>query len=280
VVFNYLNYREYLKDFYKYKKASQPQYSYAVFSQRAGIKSPNYLKLVMEGARNITSDSILPFAKALSLNELETIFWENLVAFNQSKTPESRRYHLTKLTRSPMPASGESGRAIRDIRDEWEYYSGWHHAAIRELVLHPQFSEDAAWIARALRGRLSVAQARESLELLERMGFLVRDERGRLRQAERQVRYLNRDDLQNLAIQRFHKATAELALDSLENDPPEARDFSGLTIAVPQGDLKKMKARLSEFLGALNRDFSTADAAEDVFQINFQVIPLTERKNP
>lgn len=276
-IFNYLNYREYLKDFYEFKKTTAKKYSYGVFSLRAGLKSPNYLKLVMSGSRNITANNILSFATALSLNDIETVYWENLVSFNQAKTDQQRRYYLVKLAHSPLPDGG-ARPPIRDIKDEWDYYSSWHHAAIRELVLFEDFKEDAAYIARTLKDRISVVQAKQSIELLLRMNFLMHNAQGKLVQAERQVRYFNHDDLRNIVIQQFHRSTAELAIDSLERDKVSERDFSGLTIGISQEALPKLKAKITEFRKSLNSEFSSLDRAELVLQINFQVIPVTGRK--
>lgn len=273
-IFNYLNYREYLKEFYKFKKSDQERYSYAVFSLRAGIKSPNYLKLVIEGTRNVTSDNVLRFAKALALDDLETVYWENLVSFNQAKDNDQRRYYLVKLTHSPLPGGSGDGQKIREIRDEWDYYSAWHHVVIRELVLLPAFSEDPASIAQMLKSRITPEQAKASIELLQRLGFLVRDGAGRLTQAEREVRYFNKEDLQNLVVRNFHCSTAKLALDSLENDPVHDRDFSALTIAISRDALPRFKSQIAEFRKKMNQEFSRLQEADLVLQVNFQVIPV------
>lgn len=278
VIFNFLNYREYLQAFYSYKKETVKRYSFGVFSLKAGLKSPNYLKLVMSGSRNITSNNILNFAKALGLNDLETVYWENLVAYNQAKTEQQRRHYLVKLAHSPLP-NGQSGGAIREIRDEWDYYSSWHNVAVRELVLFEDFKEDPAHIARALKGRITPAQAAQSLELLQRMKFLVRSPEGKLLQAQRQVRYFNQSDVRNLVIQQFHRSTAELAIDSLERDPVSERDFSALTIGLAGEELERLKTKISDFRKTLNEEFSRTERADLVLQINFQVIPVTERKS-
>lgn len=270
LIFNYLNYREYLKDFYKFKKASQRGYSYAMFSARAGIKSPNYLKLVMDGARNLTPENALKFAKALSLNSpTEVEYWQSLVEFNQTRASERKHQLLQKL------AANATGGGSREIRDEWEMLSSWHHLAIRELVLLNDFNEDPVQVANSLGRRISVSQARESLELLVRTGFLVRNEKGRLTQAQREIRYFSKSDLSNLAIQRFHRSTGELALKLLTELDPSARDFSGLTIAIDIESLPLLKSRITEFRRELNREFSTSDKATKVMQLNLQLFPLS-----
>ena len=49
-VLHYSNYRAFLLDYYEYKKEEQPIFSHRYFAQKAGITSPNYLKLVMDGS--------------------------------------------------------------------------------------------------------------------------------------------------------------------------------------------------------------------------------------
>ncbi len=276
-IFMYMDYREYLTAYYAKRKASERGYSYAVFSRAAGIQSPNYLKLVMDGTRGLTPQNTLRFAKALSLTPTETEYWENLVAFNQAKAAEQKRHYLMRLAQVTPPRDDEEGAArVREIRDEWAYFSSWHHAAIRELLLFPAFEEDPTWIAKKLRRRLTIEEARHSLQLLERLGFAGRDEKGRLRQSEREVRYLSLHNHRNHIIQNYHVSTARLALESIETDPVERRDFSGLMIGVRKEDFARLRARLTEFRQQINQEFSSVTAADQVVQINFQVIPVTD----
>ena len=84
-VYQYRNYRKYLRDFYHEKKRSNPYYSFRVFSMRAGFRAPNVLKLVMDGERNLTRNSVEKFIKGLSLCDGEARCFENLVLCNQGK---------------------------------------------------------------------------------------------------------------------------------------------------------------------------------------------------
>jgi uncharacterized protein (TIGR02147 family) len=53
-VFEYLDYRAFLRDIYLAKKAERRGFSFRAFSRRANLRSPNYLKLVMDGERNLS----------------------------------------------------------------------------------------------------------------------------------------------------------------------------------------------------------------------------------
>ncbi len=52
-VFEYDNYREFLRDSYEYLKAANPKYSYRYFSKSAGFKSSSVMKMIMDGKRNM-----------------------------------------------------------------------------------------------------------------------------------------------------------------------------------------------------------------------------------
>src|SRR3569832_712791 len=89
-VLQYSNYRTYLADYYEFKKAQSPIFSHRYFALKAGLSSPNYLKLVMDGKRNLTKKSQMKFATALGLKGLRVEFFENLVFFNQADALSER----------------------------------------------------------------------------------------------------------------------------------------------------------------------------------------------
>ena len=68
---DFVDYRAYLREMFDYLKVTRPQFSYRYFSRIAGFTSPNFLKLVADGERNLTPPSIPKFAKGLWLDEHE-----------------------------------------------------------------------------------------------------------------------------------------------------------------------------------------------------------------
>ena len=50
-VYDYLDYRAFLKAHYDSKKVSSRNFSYRMFSSLAGFRSPNHLKLIMAGLK-------------------------------------------------------------------------------------------------------------------------------------------------------------------------------------------------------------------------------------
>jgi hypothetical protein len=128
-IFSYVNYRRFLKDYYLKAKAEKKYFSYRYFSRRAGINSPNFLKVVIEGKRNLSSKTIEKFATALGLNQQETVFFRRLVMFNQAKTASEKQESYILLremanhVRMNAPGSDFAG-----------FLNKWYINAVRELM--------------------------------------------------------------------------------------------------------------------------------------------------
>ena len=84
-VFRYLDYRRFLADYYRARKARG--FSYRAFSRAAGLGAPNYLKLVIDGQRNLTAAMAARFAHACGLSGEGADYFAQLVEFNQAPAP-------------------------------------------------------------------------------------------------------------------------------------------------------------------------------------------------
>jgi uncharacterized protein (TIGR02147 family) len=141
-VYDYLDYRAFLRDYYAAKKAASRAFSYRAFSKRAGVASPNYLKLVIEGQRSLSPKMAERFAQACGLDGDASRYFVHLVGFNQAKTTVERAQFYDKLTgfqRYRQAHKLELAHAA--------YYSDWYMPAIRELAASHEFREDSEWIA-------------------------------------------------------------------------------------------------------------------------------------
>ena len=139
-VYRYLDYRAFLREFYDAKKAKSRAFSYRAFSKRAGVASPNYLKLVIDGQRSLSVKMAERFASACGLDADSSRYFVHLVAFNQAKTSTERTLHYGKLT------SFQHYRQAHKLEiAHAAYYSDWYMPAIRELAASREFKEDPEW---------------------------------------------------------------------------------------------------------------------------------------
>src|SRR5262245_35395175 len=93
-VYDYLDYRAYLRDVYL--EGKKRGLSHRSFSRRAGLKSPNYLKRVIDGDRNLSDDMIARFAKALGLDRESSDYFRDLVHFTHARTTTERNTYYGK----------------------------------------------------------------------------------------------------------------------------------------------------------------------------------------
>ena len=140
-VYGFLDYRAFLRAHYAHRKQAG-RLSFRAFSQRAGLKSPNYLKLVMEGERNLSAAMALRFARACGLPREQERYFTRLVAFNQARTIDERTEHYRKLCRERRFRERHKLEPAQDL-----YHSRWYLPAIRELAGSVDFEADPEWIA-------------------------------------------------------------------------------------------------------------------------------------
>ena len=69
-IFHYADYRQYLKDWWSWRKQVSRIASFRAFALKAGT-SPSLLKDILEGRRRLTADTVVRFSPAMGLSEAE-----------------------------------------------------------------------------------------------------------------------------------------------------------------------------------------------------------------
>lgn len=267
-VFEYTNYRKFLRDLYEHEKRSQKKFSFRYFSKQAGFSSPNFLKLVIEGKRNLSIDSIARFVKAFKLSREETPFFRALVLFNQAATAEERGLWAEEILKSKLY------RKLHPLHaTQYEYYSKWYNVAVRELMGVKGFREDPDWISHALSPQISVLQAREAIEALLDLGLAIRGPDGILRRTDAVV--TTGDEVASSSVTQFHREMLIKATEAIDRVPAGERDISALTVSVSPERAKEIKSLIQktrkEILAIADQDKDP----ERVMQICIQLFPLS-----
>jgi uncharacterized protein (TIGR02147 family) len=193
------------------------------------------------------------------------------VSFNQASTATERNRCYARLTRF------KQYRAIHKLdAAQAAYHNSWYLPAIRELVLRADFDEDPKWIARTLMPHISPADAQTGLDTLVELGLLVRDDQGRLRQTESLVS--TGSGPLGHHIVNYHRTMMDRAAAALDEVPRDEREISSLTLCVSHEVLLDLKERIREFRRELLQVAELEGAPERVVQLNFQLFPLSEKK--
>jgi uncharacterized protein (TIGR02147 family) len=257
-----------LRDYYSAQKARSAAFSHRNFSRRAGLRSSNFLSLVMKGARNLSSEMAPRFALACGLGKREAEFFCELVAYDQAKTTGDKQRAHERLARF------RQFRETHQLDDEQAaYHAHWYIPAVRELTTLPGFREDPAWIAGILEPPISERQASLALDTLCRLGLLLRDDHGRLRQAQALLTTGPGPLGHHVFV--YHQSMLDLAKSALDRLPRAERDISSVTLCIAESAWPQLKQRLAEFRRELLQLAELTGAPERVVQLNFQMFPLS-----
>ncbi|MGK5082550.1 TIGR02147 family protein [Bdellovibrionota bacterium FG-1] len=273
-VFEYTDYRTYLRDAYEQKRKRNPSFTESAFVRKTGLSSNSrgYFKLVVQGKRNLSATTIRGFSEALELSSKESLYFESLVQFNQASKPRDKSYYFQRLEAS---AEGRVSKQFELLCSQYNYYSNWYVPAVRELVGLARFQEDATWITSMLRGKITKVQAAEAMVHLERLGMIRRNaETGQWEQSEPLVKYTG--NVFSYAVQKFQAEMLARAQESLTEDPYSERRASSITISCDHDRLPEFIQMIDEFRDAVNLKFGVGSKMPDtVFQLGFQVFQLT-----
>jgi len=269
-VFRYADYRAFLRAYYARRKLQKRGISLRAFSRRVGLRSPNYLKLVMDGDRNLTSELALRFAEACGLSGDGVDYFCVLVAFNQAKSAKERELHHARL---------KTFRRYRETHKlalaQQAYHSHWYVPAIRELAARSDFQSEPRWIAKTLLPAITPIEARRALSVLCELGLLIADEGGALRQTQALIE-TSPGPLGHHVVS-FHREMMRLASEALERVPREDREIASLTLCISERQMRELKAEIERIEDQLLQRYASDDA-ERVVQVNFQMFPLSNGK--
>jgi len=271
-VTEYLNYRQFLQDFYLTKKKGNASYSYRVFVNKGDLGSPSHLKMVIDGSRNLTLNTIPKYLNAIGFKKkVDSQFFELLVHYNQESNADQKIKYFNDI----MALKRKQGLSLLE-KHQFDLLAHWFYVAIYVLVDLENFKDDPEWISERLRKKVSVRQVRETLDALETLKLIERGENQRFRQVSGALS--TADDLRHLSVHSYHKDMIELALESLTNDPSEVREFNGVTLKISKDKLPLLKEKIRTFRKEINELTSNMDGLDQVYQLNVQLFPLTEVK--
>lgn len=269
-IFEYTDYREFLRDKYTTLKEENPQrFSFRAFSKRCGFSSPNFLKLVMDGLRNLSEDSADKFARAFKLSREETNYFKSLVKFNQAITGEDKELFAKQLFRS------ERFRKAQPLKPaQFNYYTKWYFIPIREMVSSQSFKEDPKWIASRLIPKIETHEAEQALNELIQLGLIKRNSQGKLIQVDSIID--TGDEVIAASIASFHREMLRKASESIELFERSEREISCATVAISKKNAAKIKGLIQNFRKQILQIAAEEQDVEKICQIGLQLFPLSD----
>jgi uncharacterized protein (TIGR02147 family) len=267
-IYNYIDYRRFLTDYYRWYKENTRGFSHRRMAASLGFTSPNFLKLVIDGNRNIGPDSLKKIADGIGLNQHEKEYFSSLVSFDQAKQSAEKTLFLGRLV-----ALRNQNGISRVAPEQYEYFSEWYHPAVREIVKGLREPLDYTVLSRRMNNRVSPSRIRKSVALLKKLGLLRLDETSAYVHSSPILNTEN--DLNTIAVRQYHKAALDIAQKALDDVAPEQRENSHATISVSSAGFETIKQRIQAFREELLQLVAGDANTKEVYHVNIQLYPVT-----
>ena len=264
-LFSYTGHRDLLSDFYEAKK-KHGSYSYRLFSEKAGIRSPNFLKLVIDGKKSLTVENIHRFAKAMELRPLETEYFEALVLLSQASSDFEKSYYRQRILKLKAHAV-ESSRP----RNLEALMSDWYFPAVLTALDQVDEKSDLAEVAR----KCGIPQdlLYRVIEILSRSGALeIKNNRYRILD-----QHINLEDRKatSRAHREFIRRQLEISKRALDQSYGKNAKFACQTFTFSKKNLHLYNDQIHSMMDVIYK-ISDNDERDAIAQLNVQFFPLDE----
>jgi uncharacterized protein (TIGR02147 family) len=266
-IFEFTDFREYLKSRYQWEKSRDRKYSHRFIVEKVGASSTGWFSDLVNGRISLTGSFLAKLLALLGLHGNEEEFFRGLVAFAQAGSFEEKNRWLEKILAFKELKADLVGQ------ERFEYYGKWYYAAIRELLFFHDFRGDYAALGKKLDPPITPMQARKAIRLLEKLEFIEKEADGKYRPKAAVVR--KDSQFKSFHLVRFLKSNLELAAMALDRVDKEQRDISALTLALSAENFGKARAEIKALRKRLLAMSETNHPDDKVYQCNFQIFPLT-----
>ena len=265
-IFTYLNYRQYLRDWYEERKTANSFISYRYIGGKVGLDASFLVKVLQEQV-HLSTKSIPRFIEFLKLDGKEKEYFDLLISYNRAKKLSDSRLYYDRLLTMRMPH-------IKTIdADKYEFFNHWYYIATYELLRCHSFQGDFRDLGKRLRPAISVSEAKAAVALLERIGFIEKNGTGGYTIKDASVS--TGDSWISVAIREYQKKVIAMGIDAVDTIPKEQRDISTVTVSLSKNTIDSVRERIQTMRKELLEIARLDQNPDMVYQINFQVFPLS-----
>lgn len=266
-VLDYLEYREFLKDWFVESKKDNRFTSYRYLGQKTGV-DPAWLVRVFQKEGHLNEEALPAFIRLCGFDDRRAEYFRILYRFCKTKAKSS----LSELYCRLMELREMEARVLTS--PEFMYFGNWACTALRALIGISENTSDLHAVANHLNPPISQNDARNALEVLKQLKLIEKDGHGGWNITQQIV--TTGGEVKSIAVRNFHRRTLELAQESLDRHPIAERDVSSIVFTVDQADIPEFKQRIEDFRRGLLQFAKKSEHANRVYALNVSMFPLSE----
>jgi len=266
-IFEYLDYRDLLKDAFEDHKALNPLYSYRMVAEFLGLDTSNVFR-ILEKAAHLPARCQSRAIDYLGLSGRSAEYFVLLVAYSRERNAKARQEIL------------ENAMALRDVvrrqlaESELAYFREWWVVALRSMLELVGGRAVPKELASRLNPKVSEEDVVRALELLQKLGLVKKASSGRLVLADAHLT-AGTEPEKIQALRHYQRQVLSLASGSLERFSPELRDISTLTLTVDSNAFEEVRGHLRECRRQIQKCVEGVQHPERVMQLAMAFFPLT-----
>lgn len=270
----YRDARAYVGDLIAYRTATERGFSIRKLVRLAELGSPSYIRMYLDGSRNLRPATADRLADALGLRGDAAQFFVLLTQFTQSDDPDERLRHYEQMLHLAVRNGANRLDAAR-----LAYFTEWYVPVVHAMGSLGSFRPDAEWIGRTIVPTIARKSAQRALDILFELGIFALDEDGRFTVRER---VLETDpEVRGLWIREYHRAMIRLSERALDLLASDERFLRGFTVTLPSHKVSEVHSWLQDtmkslFYRILELQKGMAAVEGEVVQCNLQFFPLTD----
>ena len=264
-VFEYIDYRELLKEAYDERKAALPLFSYRMMAESLEIDG-SYLFRILQKELHLPARCLPRAVELLKLTGRSAEYFQLMVAYARERKASARSDILEKaLNLRDVERFHLDGGTLPFFRDWWV-------VAVRCLLEVLDGRANPREISERLQPPVSEAQAMEALDLLQNLGLVKKADSGRLVPA--QVHLTADGEDRRMAVQEFQKKILALAGESVDRFSRDRRDISTLSLAVDGLAFSEIREMLRECRRQIQKRVEETRHPDRVMQLAMAFFPL------
>ncbi len=271
-IFDYLDYREPLKDAFEARKASNPLFTYRQLAAELGLHISNTFRILHKDAHlpmRCQSRAI----EFLGLKDREATYFMLLLAYARETNAKSRQEILERA----LSLRDVSRRELEE--DELAYYGHWWIPALRSLLEITNGKSVPAELAARLDPPVDEKDVERALKLLLELGLIKKASSGRLIPAEHHVS-AKATPRKAKAVGEYQAQVLALASESLARFPSKTRDVSTITMSVNAKSYAEIRSMLKECRRLIQKIAHESTEPDRTMQLAMAFFPLTKTEDP
>ena len=263
-VFDYLDYRAYLKDFYEERKSEFAFFSYRMMAESFGLFPSNVFR-ILHGDAHLPSRCQSRALEVLGLTGRSAEYFQLLISYARERSVKARNEILEKAL------------ALRDVsrkpleEKELAYFDHWWVAVVRALLELTKGRAVPGELAGLVNPPVREEDVRAALALLEDLQLVKKASSGRMLPAETHL--TAGGEAKAKAVHRFQRQILSLASESLERFPPQVRDVSTLTLSMDERAYGEIREMIRECRRQIQKRVEESKSPDRVMQLAMAFFP-------